>query len=137
MRDWDEAVCGICGICPVFESADGNCKSCSPINSQKVSYYFRVSRNTCNLYTNLLQLQWPDLKDTTVTDSFGEVDADSWWSLLECSAIESAIFKDTKPRPFLATDIAPWIPPACRAPVIINTEFQKKNSNSTKLPARS
>ena len=33
MRDWDEAVCG---IRPIFESADGNCKNCSPINNQKV-----------------------------------------------------------------------------------------------------
>ena len=54
-----------------------------------------MSRNTCRLYTNLLQLQWPDVKDTTVTDSLGEVDANSWWSLLECSAFESDLDDST------------------------------------------
>ena len=35
-RNWNDAICGICGNCPVFESADGNCKNCSPINPHKV-----------------------------------------------------------------------------------------------------
>lgn len=35
-RDWNEAICGICGTCPVFESADGNCKNCTPINQHTV-----------------------------------------------------------------------------------------------------
>lgn len=35
-RNWNDAICGICGNCPVFEGADGNCKNCSPISLQKV-----------------------------------------------------------------------------------------------------
>ena len=27
-HNWDSGVCGICGIAPVFESADGNAKNC-------------------------------------------------------------------------------------------------------------
>ena len=34
-RKWDDGVCGICGIAPVFESGDGNAKgryiSCIPL----------------------------------------------------------------------------------------------------------
>lgn len=32
-RDWDSA---ICGICPIFESGDGNVKNCTPISNTKV-----------------------------------------------------------------------------------------------------
>ena len=35
-RDWNEAICGICGVSPVFESADGNCKNCTPVNQHTV-----------------------------------------------------------------------------------------------------
>ena len=35
-REWDEAICGICGVCPLFESADGNCKNCTPISKDRV-----------------------------------------------------------------------------------------------------
>ena len=35
-RDWDSAICGICGVCPIFESGDGNVKNCTPISKDKV-----------------------------------------------------------------------------------------------------
>ncbi len=35
-RDWDLAICGMCGICPIFESGDGNAKNCTPISTSKV-----------------------------------------------------------------------------------------------------
>lgn len=35
-RDWDSAICGVCGICPIFESGDGNVKNCTPISNAKV-----------------------------------------------------------------------------------------------------
>ena len=38
-RDWDSAICGVCGIlCPIFESGDGNVKNCTPISNAKVCY---------------------------------------------------------------------------------------------------
>lgn len=30
-RDWNAAICGICGVCPLFESGDGNAKNCTPL----------------------------------------------------------------------------------------------------------
>ncbi len=36
-RNWDSAICGICGVCPIFESGDGNVKNCTPISEDKVS----------------------------------------------------------------------------------------------------
>lgn len=35
-RDWNETICGICGVAPVFESGDGNCKNCTPIKKSQV-----------------------------------------------------------------------------------------------------
>ena len=35
-RDWDAAICGICGVCPIFESGDGNAKNCTPVSKEKV-----------------------------------------------------------------------------------------------------
>lgn len=35
-RDWNEAICGVCGVAPVFESGDGNCKNCTPIKKGQV-----------------------------------------------------------------------------------------------------
>ena len=36
-REWDSAICGICGIAPVFESGDGNCKNCVPLRKGQVN----------------------------------------------------------------------------------------------------
>ena len=36
LTDWDSAICGICGVSPVFESGDGNAKNCTPISKEKV-----------------------------------------------------------------------------------------------------
>ena len=38
-RDWDSAVCGICGIALVFESGDGNVKNCTPLKKGQVMLY--------------------------------------------------------------------------------------------------
>ena len=35
-RNWNQAVCGICGIAPVFESGDGNAKNCTPLKKGQV-----------------------------------------------------------------------------------------------------
>lgn len=77
----------------------------------------------------LIQLKWPE--DSTLIS--GEVETEDWWSGLERSAIEAAIFKEAKLEPILATQIAPWIPPMCRGPVQLNSEFQKKSSGTVRL----
>ena len=35
-RDWNAGICGVCGIAPVFESGDGNCKNCTPLKKGQV-----------------------------------------------------------------------------------------------------
>ena len=35
-RDWDAAICEICGVCPILGSGDGNAKNCTPVSNQKV-----------------------------------------------------------------------------------------------------
>ncbi len=44
-RNWDSAICGICGVSPIFESGDGNVKNCTSISKDKV--------NTCLLLYTL------------------------------------------------------------------------------------
>ena len=46
-RDWDDAICGICGTAPVFESGDGNCKNCVPIKRGQVYNYSYQHNCTC------------------------------------------------------------------------------------------
>lgn len=35
-RDWNTAICKICGVCPLFEGGDGNAKNCTPISDEMV-----------------------------------------------------------------------------------------------------
>ena len=37
-HNWDNGVCGICGIAPMFESGDANAKNCTPLRKGEVSY---------------------------------------------------------------------------------------------------
>ena len=41
-RDWDSAICGICGVCPIFESGDGNAKNCTPLVGEMVILDFII-----------------------------------------------------------------------------------------------
>ena len=41
-REWDDGVCGICGVAPVFMSGDGNSKNCTPLK--------RIRSVNCYLY---------------------------------------------------------------------------------------
>ena len=53
-RDWNAAICGICGVCPLFESGDGNAKNCTPLSGQnfsKLYYYCIILLYTMILYT--------------------------------------------------------------------------------------
>lgn len=72
-----------------------------------------------------------------VKDRSGTVNIDEWWAQIEMKILEAAVYKDAKPEPVNATCIAPWIPPACRAKSIANTEFAKLSSNSGKTSLES
>ena len=75
------------------------------------------------------QLFWPEQDANTS----GHVNPEGWWSDLECSAVEAAVYRDVHMEPINATDIAPWIPPICRGPVMLNTESHKKRAMGEKL----
>ena len=35
-RDWNSAICRICGVCPLLETGDGNAKNSTPISDEMV-----------------------------------------------------------------------------------------------------
>ncbi len=37
-RDWNDGICGICGVAPIFESGDGNAKNCTSVNKGQVCW---------------------------------------------------------------------------------------------------
>ena len=41
-RDWNSAICGICGVCPIFESGDGNAKNCTPLSAEMVTRILKL-----------------------------------------------------------------------------------------------
>ena len=51
-RNWDNAICGICGVAPVFESGDGNCKNCTPIKRGQVCVY------SCIVHLSIYIILW-------------------------------------------------------------------------------
>ena len=55
----------------------------------------------------------------------GAVDVDGWWRVIEENIVEASVFFAAQPMQIEAHTIAPWIPPACRAPTVVNTEFLK------------
>ena len=71
---------------------------------------------------HLIQISWPD---ETPTDFTGEVNVDDWWQCINEGIIELSLFSRPGPAVIKADKIAPWIPPACRAPKVINTELLK------------
>ena len=49
LTDWDAAICGIYGVCPIFESGDGNAKNCTPVSNEKVQ---SIIHSILMVYTN-------------------------------------------------------------------------------------
>lgn len=70
----------------------------------------------------LLQCVW---SETLPTDATGAVDVDGWWKAIEEKMIEAAVYYAATPIHLEADKIAPWIPPACRGIVVLNTEYLK------------
>lgn len=120
-RDWNAGICGVCGIAPVFESGDGNCKNYTPLKKGQV-WCVGKRCETLKWYLIFLQCVWPDSISYHFT---GVVDIDGWWKALEENIVEASVFTAAKPMPIEAHTIAPWIPPIARASTVINTELWK------------
>ena len=85
-----------------------------------------------NVEISWIQLTWPEMSSSTSPPS-GLVDTEQWWSSLEYRAIEGATYKEVEMEPILGTEIAPWIPPACRSRLQYNTQHQKESSGGLQL----
>ena len=63
--------------------------------------------------------------ETLPADATGAVDVVGWWKAIEDKMIEAAVYYTATPIHLEADKIAPWIPPACRGKVVLNTEHLK------------
>ncbi|XP_045885983.1 HMG domain-containing protein 3 [Micropterus dolomieu] len=105
VRDYNDMICGICGIAPKLEIAE---------------------RHTSNvLELKNVEFTWPEF---SVSD---EVHVDDFWLTMESEAIEQATFPTDIPITRVdASIIAPFIPPLMRSPTVINTEKDKVLSHT-------
>uniref|UniRef100_A0A1A7YLL9 HMG box domain containing 3 n=1 Tax=Iconisemion striatum TaxID=60296 RepID=A0A1A7YLL9_9TELE len=100
VRDYNDMICGICGIAPKLEIAQ------------------RCTNNVLELKN--VEFTWPEC---SVSD---EVRVDDFWVTMETEAIEQAAFPADIPITRVdASIIAPFAPPLMRSPTVINTEKDK------------
>lgn len=69
-----------------------------------------------------MQCVW---SESSPADTTGAVDVDEWWKKIEYKIIEAAVYYTAPPIHLEANKIAPWIFPACRGIVVVNTEHLK------------
>ncbi|XP_039975525.1 HMG domain-containing protein 3 isoform X2 [Xiphias gladius] len=104
VRDYNDMICGICGVAPKMEIAQ------------------RYTNNVLELKN--VEFTWPEF---SVSD---EVHVDDFWLTMESEAIEQAAFPADIPITRVdASIIAPFIPPLMRSPTVINTEKDKALSH--------
>uniref|UniRef100_A0AAY4CY93 HMG domain-containing protein n=1 Tax=Denticeps clupeoides TaxID=299321 RepID=A0AAY4CY93_9TELE len=108
VRDYNDMICGVCGIAPKVEIAQ---------------------RNTNNaLLLHNVKFTWPDFAASD------EVHVDEFWLTMENEALEQAAFPSSPPiTRFDASIIAPFIPPLMRNSTVINTERDKIQSDECDL----
>ncbi|XP_051275536.1 HMG domain-containing protein 3 isoform X2 [Dicentrarchus labrax] len=105
VRDYNDMICGICGVAPKLEIAQ------------------RYASNVLELKN--VEFTWPEF---SVSD---EVLVDDFWLTMESEAIEQATFPTDIPITRVdASIIAPFIPPLMRSPTVINTEKDKVLSHT-------
>ncbi|KAK2890742.1 hypothetical protein Q8A67_013385 [Cirrhinus molitorella] len=105
VRDYNDMICGVCGIAPKLEIAQRN-------------------SNNVLLLKNV-EFTWPDFQATD------EVHVDEFWLTMENEALEQAAFPSSFPiTRFDASIIAPFIPPLMRNSAVINTEKDKLTSDT-------
>ncbi|KAL7395488.1 hypothetical protein ABVT39_017867 [Epinephelus coioides] len=100
VRDYNDMICGICGVAPKLEVAQ------------------RYTSNVLELKN--VEFTWPEF---SVSD---EVHVDDFWLTMESEAIEQATFPTDIPITRVdASIISPFIPPLMRSLAVINTEKDK------------
>ncbi|XP_056131375.1 HMG domain-containing protein 3 [Lampris incognitus] len=105
VRDYNDMICGVCGIAPKLEIAQ------------------RYTNNVLELKN--VEFTWPDFSPSD------EVHVDEFWLAMESEAIEQAAFPSDIPITRVdASIIAPFIPPLMRSTIVINTERDKVLSHT-------
>ncbi|XP_051019337.1 HMG domain-containing protein 3 isoform X2 [Acomys russatus] len=100
VRDYNDMICGICGVAPKVEMAQRNEENVLALKS--------------------VEFTWPEFLGSS------EVNVEDFWSTMETEVIEQAAFPASMPiTKFDASVIAPFFPPLMRGAVVVNTEKDK------------
>uniref|UniRef100_A0A803SKN3 HMG-box containing 3 n=1 Tax=Anolis carolinensis TaxID=28377 RepID=A0A803SKN3_ANOCA len=100
VRDYNDMICGICGIAPKVEIAQRNVENVLSLKN--------------------IEFTWPEFLASS------EVNVEDFWSIMETEVIEQVAFPSSIPiTKFDASIIAPFFPPLMRGTVVVNTEREK------------
>ncbi|XP_075066140.1 HMG domain-containing protein 3 [Mixophyes fleayi] len=100
IRDYNDMICGVCGVAPKVEIAQRNVE--------------------CTLTLTKIEFTWPESLTTN------EVSVEDFWSTLETEVLEQAAFPSSIPiTKFDASIVSPFFPPLMRGPVVVNSESYK------------
>ncbi|XP_003477395.2 HMG domain-containing protein 3 isoform X1 [Cavia porcellus] len=100
VRDYNDMICGICGVAPKVELAQ------------------RSEENVLALKS--VEFTWPEFLSSS------EVNVEGFWATMETEVIEQVAFPASIPiTKFDASVIAPFFPPLMRGAVVVNTEKDK------------
>lgn len=135
VRDYNDMICGICGVAPKLEVAQRYSSNVLELKNVEVGdqILFPLRLKTTMVpsgvgrrFCRALQFTWPEV---SVPD---EVLVDDFWLTMESEAIEQAAFPTDIPITRVdASIIAPFIPPLMRSATVINTEKDKVLSASS------
>ncbi|XP_034258443.1 HMG domain-containing protein 3 isoform X1 [Pantherophis guttatus] len=108
VRDYNDMICGVCGIAPKVEIAQRNAESVLSLKN--------------------IEFTWPEFLASS------EVNVEDFWSTMETEVIEQVAFPSSIPiTKFDASIIAPFFPPLMRSTIVVNTE-REKNLESHVIP---
>ncbi|XP_004631350.1 HMG domain-containing protein 3 isoform X2 [Octodon degus] len=108
VRDYNDMICGICGVAPKVEMAQ------------------RSEENVLALKS--VEFTWPEFLGSS------EVNVEDFWATMETEVIEQVAFPASIPiTKFDASVIAPFFPPLMRGAVVVNTE-KDKNLDAQPVP---
>ncbi|XP_036605837.1 HMG domain-containing protein 3 isoform X2 [Trichosurus vulpecula] len=100
VRDYNDMICGVCGVAPKVEMAQRNEENVLALKN--------------------VEFTWPEFLGSS------EVNVEDFWSTMETEVIEQMAFPASIPiTKFDASVIAPFFPPLMRGPVVVNTEKEK------------
>ncbi|XP_044883351.1 HMG domain-containing protein 3 isoform X3 [Mauremys mutica] len=108
VRDYNDMICGVCGIAPKIEIAQRNAENVLALKN--------------------IEFTWPEFLSSS------EVNVEDFWSTMETEVIEQVAFPSSIPiTKFDASIVAPFFPPLMRGAVVVNTE-KDKNLDAHPVP---